>query len=266
MRANAAAPIAASVDGDLLPLGEATVPIDDDGLLRGDGVFEVLRLYDGAPFARQAHLERLARSAANLRLELDLSVFEREVDALLAAARPGNALLRILATRGGRRIAMIEPLRSVPDPLRLGAVTFAPTRVLDGVKSLSYAGNMLATRLARERGFDEALLVSPHGRILELPTASFFWARDERLFTPPLSDHVLDSITRSVVIERCSAVEESCTLADLDTADEAFVASTVVEVRAVSRVEQRELMPGGGATRAAAAATRAHIESALRDA
>ena len=54
-------------------------------------------------------------------------------------------------------------------------MTYAPTRVLDGVKSLSYAANMLCSRMARERGFDEALLVTPHGRVLEAPTSSLFW-------------------------------------------------------------------------------------------
>ena len=78
-------------------------------------------------------------------------------------------------------------------------------RVLDGVKSLSYAVNMLATRLARERGFDEALLVTPHGRVLELPTASFFWVADGEVRTPPLSEHILDSITRGLVIEVADA-------------------------------------------------------------
>ena len=63
--------------------------------------------------------------------------------------------------------------------MRLKTVTYAPTRILDGVKSLSYAANMLASRLAREEGFDEALLVTPHGRVLEAPTSSVFWVEDE---------------------------------------------------------------------------------------
>ena len=81
--------------------------------------------------------------------------------------------------------------------MRLGIVTYAPTRVLDGVKSLSYAANMLCTRLAQERGFDEALLVTPHGRVLEAPTSTLFWVdADGALCTPPLDEHILASITR----------------------------------------------------------------------
>src|ERR1039457_6370027 len=160
-----------------------------------------------------------------MRLELDIDGIARDVNALLAAAQPGDALLRVVATRSGHRIVLIEPLPVLPETLTLGFVTFAPVRVLDGIKSLSYGANMLATRLARERGFDEALLVTPHGRVLELPTASFFWVADGEVRTPPLSDHLLDSITRRITIELAAAKETAATPADLDRASEAFVAS-----------------------------------------
>src|SRR5919109_1383128 len=188
------------------------------GLLWGDGVFEVIRVYDGRPFALADHLDRLERSAANLRLpEVPRSELEAEVDDLLAA-RGGpefDGCVRIVFTRGGHRLILTEPLPPTPDRIRLGVVDYAPTRVLDGIKSLSYAANMLAGRLARERGFDEALLVTPHGRVLECPTASFFWVRDGELLTPPLSDHVLDSITRRIIIAATDAREASTAADDL---------------------------------------------------
>jgi branched-chain amino acid aminotransferase len=251
----------ACIDGVLLPLAEALIPVTDDGLLRGDGVFEVMRLYDGVAFARTSHLERLARSAENLRLALDIGEVARDIDALLASAHPGDALLRVLATRGGHRVALIEPLPQLPNALTLGCVTFAPVRVLDGIKSLSYAANMLATRLARERGFDDALLVTPHSHVLELPTASLFWVANGELRTPPLSEHLLDSITRRIVIEIAAASETVTTRADLESADEVFVASSVYEVIAVSHIEDRELPPGGPVTRATARQMRAHVEA-----
>ena len=253
----------ASVDGVLLPLAEARIPVTDDGLLRGDGVFEVMRLYDGVAFARENHLARMARSAENLRLALDIDEIARDVDALLARAKPGDALLRIVATRGGHRVALIERLPPMPRALTLGCVTFAPVRVLDGVKSLSYAANMLATRLARERGFDEALLVTPHSHVLELPAASFFWVVDGELRTPPLSEHLLDSITRQIVVELDVVHETVTTRADLESAEEAFVASSVYEVMAVSRIEEHELPTGGPVTEATARKMRAHIELEL---
>jgi branched-chain amino acid aminotransferase len=253
----------ACVDGELVALAEARIPVTDDGLLRGDGVFEVMRLYDGVAFARDRHLERMARSAQNLLLELDVAAIARDIDALLASAEPGDALLRVVATRGGRRIVLLEALPALPEALALGYVTFAPVRVLDGVKSLSYGANMLATRLARERGFDEALLVTPHGRVLELPTASFFWVSDGDVLTPPLSEHVLDSITRRIVLEVAAASERVATPADLESAQEAFVASSVREVIAVRRIEQHDLPAPGPVTSVTAEKVRAYIRAEL---
>jgi branched-chain amino acid aminotransferase len=253
----------ACIDGDLVPLTEARIPVTDAGLLRGDGVFEVMRLYDGLAFGRDRHLERMERSAQNLRLELDVAAVARDIDALLARVEPGDALLRVVATRGGHRIALLEPLPVFPAALAVGYVTFAPVRVLDGVKSLSYGANMLATRLARERGFDDALLVTPHGRVLELPTASFFWVADGDVHTPPLSEHVLDSITRRIVIEVAAAKEMVATPVDLEAAEEAFVASSVREVIAVRCIEQRDLPPGGPVTRATSDKVRAYIQAEL---
>ncbi|MFI4977277.1 MAG: aminotransferase class IV [Solirubrobacterales bacterium] len=253
----------ACVDGALVPLSEARIPVTDAGLLRGDGVFEVMRLYDGVPFARQRHLERMASSAQNLRLELDIPAIARDINALLAVVQPGDALLRIAATRGGHRIVLIEPLPALPQALTLGYVTFAPVRVLDGVKSLSYAANMHATRLAHERGFDEALLVTPHGRVLELPTASFFWVADGEVRTPPLSYHLLDSITRRIVLEVTDAKEAATTPADLESAEEAFVASSVSEVLAVSRIEEQDFPAAGPITKATEGKVRARIKAEL---
>jgi branched-chain amino acid aminotransferase len=135
--------------------------------------------------------------------------------------------------------------------------------VLDGVKSLSYASNMLASRLARERGFDDALLVTPHGRVLETPTASFFWVSEGRVLTPPLADHILASITRARVLELTDGSEAPCTRDDVAAADEAFVASTLREAMPVAAVEDRELPPGGPVTTRVAAALRERIEAEL---
>jgi branched-chain amino acid aminotransferase len=256
----------ASLDGRVAPADDTRVPATDEGLLRGDGAFEVIRVYDGRPFALVEHLDRLELSAGNLRLPgVPRAELEREIPELLDA-RGGadfDGCLRIVLTRGGRRLLLTEPLPPSVERARLGFVTYAPTRILDGVKSLSYAGNMLASRLARERGFDEALLVTPHGRVLEAPTASFFWvASDGALCTPPLDEHILASITRDRVMQLVDVVERPCATEDALGASEAFLASTTREVQPVAAIEDVQL-DEGERTRAARSALRARIEEEL---
>jgi branched-chain amino acid aminotransferase len=255
----------ASVDGEIMLAAGATVPATDEGLLRGDGVFEVVRVYDGKPFALEDHLARLERSAANLRLPLDIEAVRADGHRLLAHAGtgPDHELLRIVVTRGGRRLLLTEPLHASPETLRLGSITYSPTRVLDGIKSLSYAANMLASRLARERGFDEALLVTPHAHVLEAPTSSLFWVKDRKLLTPPLDEHILASITRRIVIEVGGAVEQTCTLEELLDADEVFIASTTREVHPVRAVDDSSFDAPGPVTARLATDVSARIRSEL---
>ncbi|HEV2980358.1 MAG TPA: aminotransferase class IV [Solirubrobacteraceae bacterium] len=258
-----ASELPATVDGKLMPAERAQIPVADEGLLRGDGVFEVVRLYAGRPFALDAHLTRMQASARNLLLELDRGAIEDDVRALLAACDAHDALLRMLVTRGGRRIALLESLPQLPARVGLGHVTYSPTLVLDGVKSLSYAANMLAGRLARQRGFDEALLITPQGRVLECPTAAFFWVRDGELLTPPLTDHVLDSITRRLIMSVTDVREHATSVEELEHAHEAFIASSVREVLPVARIEQLRLEGPGPRTSATAAAVRERIDAEL---
>lgn len=253
----------ACLDGALGSAAEARIPATDEGLLRGDGIFEVIRLYDGVPFALEHHLRRLGHSGANLRLSFDLDAVRIEVDRILEAAGAREGLLRIVVTRGGRRLLLTEPLPQLPDVMRLRTVTYAPTLVLDGVKSLSYAANMLSSRLAREQGADEALLVTPDGHVLEAPTASFFWVRDGVVRTPPLGEHILASITRMLVIELIGGVEEPCGREELAHADEAFLASTVREVMPVAAIDEAEVPLAGPVTERATRLVRERIEATL---
>jgi branched-chain amino acid aminotransferase len=243
----------------------ATIPATDEGLLRGDGVFEVIRLYAGRPFAFEEHLQRLERSASNLRLALDAEAVRSDAWRLLRHAGTGrdHELLRIVVTRGGKRLLLTESLPKTADRARLATITYAPTRILDGVKSLSYASNMLASRLARERGFDEALLVSPHGRVLEAPTSSLFWVKGGEALTPPLSEHILASITRRVVIDVSGARERECTLEELLKADEVFLASTVREVQPVAAIDDRRYDAEAPLTAQIAEQVAARIKSEL---
>lgn len=256
----------ASLDGEIMPAAEAMIPVTDEGLVRGDGAFEVIRVYDGQPYAFDAHLARLSRSADNLRLPADLESVRADAFRLLAEAGtgPDHQCLRIMLTRGGRRILLTEPMVTVPDNARLMSITYSPTRVLDGIKSLSYAANMLAGRLAREQGYDEALLVTPHGRVLEAPTSSVFYVSDGRLLTPPLEEHILASITRALVMEVTDAQEQACTLEDLYGADEVFLASTVREVQTVASIDDREYTGPAPVTDRTRAAVAARMAEQLR--
>ena len=252
----------ASVDGVISDPALAHVPATDEGLLRGDGVFEVVRVYGGRPFAMDEHLRRMSGSAANLRLEIDLGALQADADAVLDAGGPVDAALRMLVTRGGRRIALLELLTELPETLALALVTYAPTRIMDGVKSLSYAPNMLATRLAQERGCDEALLVTPHGRVLEAPTCSFFYAlggdasHAAARGPHPRLDH---APPRDRASRRAGARRRRVTIC---AATEAFLASTLREVHPVARIEDRELAAPGPLSHAAASAVAERIRRA----
>ncbi len=253
-----------SIDGVVTDASEAVIPVTDEGLLRGDGVFEVIRVFAGRPFALDEHLARMTRSAHGLRLPLDIDALRADVAALLAAGPPVEGCVRVLATRGGRRIALVEALRAMPDTIAVASITYAPPRLLDGIKSLSYGANMLATRLAKEAGADEAVLVTPHGRVLEAPTRSIFAVIDGMLRTPPLSDHILDSITRRAVLEVIDVEERPITLDELLGAEEAFLASTTHEVMPIHRVDDRDLpATPGPVTRQASARVMEHISAAL---
>ncbi|MGI8632357.1 MAG: aminotransferase class IV [Solirubrobacterales bacterium] len=239
----------ASVDGVLGSVADATVPASDDGLLRGDGAFEVIRLYAGAPFALADHLDRLAGSAAAIELPWDRQALSNELADVLEQMAGREAQVRIVLTRGGHRIVMAEPLPDRGRTLRLVSVTFRPSSVLDGVKSLSYAANMHCSRIARSRGADEAVLVDPDGTVLEAPTATVFWVtQGGQLRTPTLDLGLLASITRERLESLLDVEQGPFPLSDLRESREAFLASTTREVQPVASVDGEKLSDPDGQT------------------
>jgi branched-chain amino acid aminotransferase len=232
----------ASVDGKISDTADARIPAADDGLLRGDGVFEVIRLYGGRPFALGEHLDRMGRSAAAIELPIDRGAFDGEISALLAEFGEDEAQLRLVATRGGRRLAFTENLPPLGETVRLAAVTYSPSVILTGVKSLSYAANMQATRIAQGRGAEEAVLVRPDEIVLEAPTSTIFWVSfDGVLLTPALDVGILESITRDRIVRELHVEEGAFKVDDLRGTHEAFLASTVREVQPVSAIDGRAL-------------------------
>jgi branched-chain amino acid aminotransferase len=254
-----------SVDGQIGPVAEATVSIADDGFLRGDGAFEMLKIYGGKPFALADHMDRLDRSSAGIFLEYDRATFEREIAALIEEHGAHDAALRLVLSRGGRRIAIIEPLPDFQHGLTLSTVRYQPTIVLTGLKTLSYGGNMRSTRLAQRDGADDALWVNPEGDVLEAPTSTMFWVDNEgNLHTPELDAGVLASITRERIMRLVPVTEdERCKLGDVLGANEVFLASSLREVQGVSSLDGLEFPCPGPVTSRIADLLSEHIQAEI---
>lgn len=261
------ATLPAVVNGCLLRAGEATVSILDEGFLRGDGAFEVILLYGGRPFELEDHLRRLSASCRSLSLECPLDLLAADI-ATVVEHCPflPTCVLRIVITRGGTRVVFVQPHVRAPVVSRLRPVVYQPQPVLVGSKSLSYAANMQALRAARGAGFDDALLVTPEGRVLEAQTASVFWVTPAgELCTPPLSDGILDSITRRVIGRCVEVVERSCSLETIVAANEVFLAGTAREIQAVSAIGEVQLPAAPGpVTRHVQEAFVRYVESSVR--
>ncbi|MDP8957815.1 MAG: aminotransferase class IV [Actinomycetota bacterium] len=267
------------IDGREVDPREAGISVFDWTVQRGDGCFEAVRSYQGRLFRLGAHLRRLARSAALL--DLPLPPLDRLEDwAERVAQAGGDTVVRIMVTRGGtdplveapsRVVVQWEPVPRFPDGFRLlpVAAPWHPSGAsweLAGAKSLSYAPNMAAQRLAQRSGYDDALLLGRDGQVLELPTSSIAWFSHDGLETPSLDLGILDSITRQVVLEEAEllglAVREGrFPLERVAEADEALVMSTLKEVRPVLRVGELVFEPGSRTVKLAEAfRSRVHAE------
>ncbi len=226
------------VDGVLMAEHQtALIPLDD-AVVRGDGVFEGLRLYGRVPRTIEAHLDRMERSADRVGLAFPRDVLRSEVAELAAAASQPNCGLRVILTRGGHRVLREEPL--LPEAPVGWAVLPVPHRIsplLVASKTLSYAANMQAARLAAGSGADTALLIDADTNgVLECPVASFVWVEGEQLVAPPLATGILDSITRRLINEVTPLSIRERSVEDLAAAEGALVISTVVESRIVREV------------------------------
>jgi branched-chain amino acid aminotransferase len=256
------------LDGELMRAGDAMIPVGDDGLIRGDGAFDAFPVVDGRPFARAAHLDRLEQSCAALDLPCPREQIEADIDLLLTRTGDGYMAIRVLLTRGGHRICRLEPRGDVSEltkPVRLRPVTYNPSGLLNGVKSLSYGANMLASRRAVAAGYDEALLVRADGVVLEGPTCSIFWVRDGRVQTPALETGILASITRRVILESLPVEEGSFSLEHALGAEEAFLVSTARVGQPIAAIGEVILpeAPGPHTLKAQQAITRAMAEGSI---
>jgi branched-chain amino acid aminotransferase len=249
------------IDGTLVPPGEAVRVALDDGLIRGDGIFEGLRMYGRRPRTPEAHLERLARSGAGSGIPVDVEQLRAEMAEFCEATVAPDCAVRLIITRGGQRIWREEPLPGPRASVDLMPVAHRVTPLLVGVKTLSYAANMRAQRIAKDAGMDDALLYRADDRaILEGPIWSFAWVEGDTLVFPPLDAGVLDSITRRVVIEAVPTAERVMAVEGLADVDGAFLISSVVEIVPVRTVlDIAEFDPAAARSTEIVAAVQAHI-------
>lgn len=249
------------MDGALVPAAEARVSAFDHGLTVGDGVFETMRVYRGVPFALRRHLERLERSAAGLGLSLPtrqalLEACRQVVDASgLTEARLRLTVTGGIAPLGSGRgeggptvMAAVAPLDTMPET---AAVVVVPWRrnehgALVGLKTTSYAENVVALAHARRSGAHEAVFANTAGRLCEGTGTNVFLAVGGRLVTPPLSSGCLAGVTRALVVERGGVDEVDVAVEALAEADEAFLTSSTREVQPVHAVTGRLLPAAPG--------------------
>lgn len=262
------------VNGELSSPSEAKVSALDHGFTVGDGAFETLKVVHGVPFAMHRHLNRLAHSAAGLGLpEPDRALVQKAYAEVLAElGKPPLARMRITYTGGvaplsSERGDAAQPsllVACVPVDPRPPATSVAlvPWRrnergAIAGLKSTSYAENVVALARAREHGCTEALLADTRDRLSEGTGSNVFVVVDGRLLTPSLATGCLAGITRALVLEWTDAEEAELNVDVLDRSEEVFITSSVRDVQAVHTVvydDRRRELPAPGPVTAEVAA------------
>jgi branched-chain amino acid aminotransferase len=243
------------VNGALVDPSVAALSVFDHGFTVGDGVFETLLSYPdtGLAFADQ-HLIRLRGSAAGLFLTVpftDVELMTAMRAVIDSAGPPGTAMrVRITVTggasplgsdRGGAIPTVIvaaSPQSPWPPTSTLAPVPWPRNErgALAGLKTTSYAENVVALHVAHDAGADEALFCDTQGNVCEGTGTNLFAVINDTLVTPPLSTGCLAGVTRAVVIACYGAEEREFSLDDLAAATEVFVTSTTREVQAVCAV------------------------------
>ncbi|OQD54270.1 4-amino-4-deoxychorismate lyase [Streptomyces phaeoluteigriseus] len=246
------------LDGGLQDMESARVSVLDHGLTVGDGVFETVKAVDGRTFALTRHLDRLTRSARGLGLpEPDHAEVRRACAAVLDANPMPLGRLRITYTggrgplgsdRGEHGPTLVVALGDTSRrPDSTATITVPWTRnergALTGLKTTSYAENVVALARAHRHGASEALFGNTVGQLCEGTGSNVFVVLDGEIHTPPLASGCLAGITRELTVDWTGAKETDLPLDVLERADEVFLTSTLRDVQAVHRVDDREL-PG----------------------
>jgi len=260
-------PEIAFVNGRFLPWDQATVSIEDRGYQFGDGVYEVIRTYKGVPFELEAHLNRLDRSANELRL---LQPYSRSrwiafIQEGLNLARYQAAKVYIQLTRGVAPrdhafppqatptvVMTIRELIPLNERIREDGVTARTCQDLRwgrcDIKSVNLLANVLAREEAKAAGVFEAILVRD-GQVTEGSVSNVMAVRAGTIITAPEGPRILSGVTRTVVLrlarkEGIPVQERYLSLDELYGADEVFLTGTTVEVLAVVRVDGKTINSG----------------------
>lgn len=252
------------VGGEVSDAARATVAAVDHGMTVGDGVFETCKVTDGVPFALTRHLQRLDRSAAGLGLPApDHQVVREAVKAVLAERALDFGRLRITWTggpgplgsdRGGAVPTLVVAASSAARwETAVGAVRVPWTRneraATAGLKTTSYAENVVALQYAQERGGSEALFANTRGELCEGTGSNVFVVLDGELVTPPLECGPLAGITRALLLEWAAqeglpCVERVLPFDVLEQVGEVLLTSSTRDVQPLAHVDGRPLKPG----------------------
>ena len=232
------------------------VGVLDHGLTVGDGVFEAVKVVEGVPFALTRHLDRLARSAAGLGLPApDLDAVRRGVAAVLEPEHLALGRLRITLTAGigpaaSARVGGQPTLVVLADTLAPARPTAAVVTVpwprnergaLAGLKTTSYAENVVALAHAAERGAAEALMPNLAGHLCEGTGSNVFYVVGGELRTPTLASGCLAGVSRALLLEWHGAREVDEPIEVLRSAEEILLVSTTRDGQAVDRCDDRPL-------------------------
>ncbi|MFF7591159.1 aminotransferase class IV [Kitasatospora purpeofusca] len=266
-------PTTSWVNGTLVDSADPALSVLDHGLTTGDGVFETMKTVDGRPFALTRHLDRLTRSARGLGLPDPDHDLVREACAAVLAANPMPLGRLRLTYTGGRAplgsergdgaptlVASLGTAARRPDTTAVAVVPWRRNEhsAVAGLKTTSYAENVVALAAAHRVGASEALLANTAGRLCEGTGSNVFVVLDGRLLTPPLVSGCLAGITRQLVVDWCGAEEADLPLDALQQAEEVFLTSSLRDVQAVTRIDDRELPGPGPVTLGAMAAFARH--------
>ncbi|MGH2461921.1 MAG: aminotransferase class IV [Chloroflexota bacterium] len=251
------------LNGEFVSYEAARVPVEDRGLQFADGVYEVVRYYDGCPFRMPQHFARLVRSAAGIELPLPpIEEIRQAMDALVERQKLQDAAVYLQITRGPAPrahglvpdprptvIAIAREARSVRPRPSLRAVTVSDDRwARCYLKTTALLPNALARERARRLGADDGIFVRD-GFVMEATASNVFVVQNGVLATPPLTNYILAGITREAVIELAhgegiSVSEEPISAHLLYQADEAFLTGTNSELGPIVAIDGRMIGDG----------------------